>query len=74
MALSTGGDAEARGILIGDAQAVCVGLVVVLLLLSANALFVTGVDPMAAVCCFHFVRYHCVVPLVMLRMEKVLGE
>ena len=66
--------AGARGILRGNGQSGREGLVALLMLIVACDPFVMGVDPMAAVCCFHFVRCHCVVPLVLLQMEKVLGE
>ena len=66
--------AGARGILRDNGQSGRKGRVALLKSIVACDPFVMGVDPMAAVCCFHFVRCHCVVPLMLLRMEKVLGE
>ena len=67
-------DARARGMSRDSGQSGREGLVALLGLIIAYDLLVMGVDLMADVCCFHFVRCRCVVPLVMLRMEKVLGE
>ena len=57
----------------GSGQSGREGRVALLDLVVACDPFVMGVDLMAEVCCFHVVRCHCVVPLVLLRLEEVLG-
>ena len=75
VAMSRASDAaEVRGMLRDSGQSGREGLVALLDLVVACDQFVMGVDPTAVVCCFHCVLCRCVVPLVMLRMEKVLGE
>ena len=80
---SADGDAEGKVILKDDVQSDCGGLVVVLQLLVASALFVMVFDHTVVLRCFHVVRGFCVVPLVLLRLrlfilmpirEKVLGD